>query len=124
MRILVVEDNRVNQKVVSIMLQRLGVEAVVAESGEAALERVEEKNYEMVLMDLHMPGMNGCECASHMHEQLGADCPPVIALTADSFSIQDMRPEVGGWAGILSKPVNSEELESCLREFVPGYGGK
>lgn len=124
MRILVVEDNRVNQKVVSIMLKRLGVEAVLAESGEAALERVGEQTFALVLMDLHMPGMNGCECASRMHAKLGADCPPVIALTADSFSIQEMRPEVGEWAGILSKPVNSEELESCFREFLPGYGGE
>lgn len=123
MRLLIVEDNRVNQKVVSIMLERMGIAADLADSGEAAMELVREQRYDLILMDLHMPGMNGCECASSINHELGEEAPPIVALTADAFSIQEMKPKYGSWAGILNKPVNAEELQACLEETVPGYHG-
>ncbi|NBD38389.1 MAG: response regulator [Verrucomicrobia bacterium] len=115
-RVLLVEDNKVNQKVVTLMLQKLGVEAVIAERGETALEMAKEGNFNLILMDLHMPGMHGLDCAERIRGMLGDKAPPIVAITADIYNGHEDAPIHKRLNGVLTKPVNSDDLRHCLRE--------
>jgi CheY-like chemotaxis protein len=75
--VLLVEDNIVNQKVVALMLSKWNIEPVIAERGDVALNKVKEQSFDLILMDFHMPGMHGVDCASQIREILGEKCPPI-----------------------------------------------
>lgn len=115
-RVLLVEDNKVNQKVVTLMLQKMSVETAIAERGETALEMAEEGTFDLILMDLHMPGMHGLDCAEQIRAMLGEEAPPIVAITADIYNGQEDAPIQQRLNGVLTKPVNSDDLRHCLRE--------
>ncbi len=119
-RVLLVEDNRVNQKVVTLMLQKMKVETTIAERGETALEMAQEGTFDLILMDLHMPGMHGLDCAEQIRDMLGETAPPIVAITADIYNGQDEAPIQRKLNGVLTKPVNSDDLRYCLRDYC-GY---
>ena len=118
--ILLVEDNRINQRIVVLMLGHLGVVPKVASSGEEALHLINHTSFDLVLMDLHMPGIDGLETSRLMRESLGENCPPIIALTADLLRASQAREEGSGIDGILPKPINTEILRRTITEFT-GY---
>jgi hypothetical protein len=112
--ILLVDDNKINQKVVVLMLSRFGIVPTLADSGPQAVELARQRRFDLVLMDLHMPGMDGIEATRQIRSQLGERSPPVVALTADSTSAGDANAHQRGLAGYLTKPVNSETLRQCI----------
>jgi two-component system sensor histidine kinase BarA len=116
--ILLVEDNAINQKVVLLMLGKFGIKPVVAANGDAAIQAVGEAAFDLILMDLHMPGMGGIEAASRIREILGDTCPPIVALTADAIKGNEDSVRAQGMNGFLTKPVSSETLRSCIREYT------
>jgi CheY-like chemotaxis protein len=116
--ILLVEDNALNQKVVRLMLSRYGVEPDVANHGGEAIEKVKESTYDLILMDLHMPGMHGVEAAAKIHEILGDACPPIVALTADVYHASESDIFKQGLDGYLTKPISSQLLRSCVEKHT------
>jgi len=123
-RVLLVEDNQVNQEVAQAMLQELGVEAVSAWSGEEALEKLmTAERFEVVLMDCQMPKLDGYATTSRFRdwekEQQRARTP-IIALTANALSGDAEKCFAAGMDRYLSKPFTSEQLyqvlESCLTD--------
>jgi signal transduction histidine kinase/CheY-like chemotaxis protein len=114
MNILLAEDNRINQKVVLLMLARLGYKADFAVNGVQVLEAVDKKHYDMVLMDIQMPEMDGMEATRLLQEKLGAKCPFIVALTAEALEGDRQRFLSAGFNGYLSKPLSPEGLQQML----------
>jgi two-component system sensor histidine kinase/response regulator len=116
-RVLVVEDNPVNQRVALRMLQRLGVRADVASSGVEALELLRSLPYDFVFMDCQMPEMDGYETTSHIRRMEGPNGGvTVIALTADAMLGCRERCLEAGMDGFLAKPVQLNDFANVLKE--------
>ncbi|MBS1811638.1 MAG: response regulator [Acidobacteria bacterium] len=114
LRILLVEDNVINQKVALRVLNRFGYRADVASNGMEAVEAVRRQPYDVVLMDVHMPEMDGLEATRRICAEQRPDRPRIIAMTANA--IQGDREEclAAGMDDYISKPVRVEELRAAL----------
>ena len=117
-RILVVEDNEVARKIVSHFLERGGYSGHFAESGLEALRAAEARQFDLVLMDLQMPGMDGIEATAGLRLLPGYQTVPVIALTANSGAEIKSRCMEAGMQGFLAKPVNSAELLAVVERYL------
>jgi CheY-like chemotaxis protein len=114
-RVLLVEDNVVNQKVGKRMLQKLGCHVQVAESGEDALEALKSYHFPIVFMDLQMPGIDGLEATRRIRDGIcGSHQPWIIALTANATTDDRNRCLEAGMDDYASKPVHPTVLRSLL----------
>ena len=116
LRILLAEDNGVNQKVGVMMLARLGYRADLAGNGVQVLEAVEKASYDLILMDVQMPEMDGIEAMRRLREKLDGRCPFISALTAEALEGDRERLLGIGFDGYLSKPLSPEKLQAVLQE--------
>jgi PAS domain S-box-containing protein len=109
--LLLVEDNPSNRMVATSFLEKVGINVATAEHGEQAVEKVQQKNYDIILMDLQMPVMDGCDATSAIRA-LGGNYEkiPIIALTADVVQGVKDRVFECGMNDYLSKPFNPDEL--------------
>jgi CheY-like chemotaxis protein len=115
LNILVAEDNRVNQVVATRMLQKLGHAVTLALDGQEALKAVEQSNFDVVLMDIQMPVMDGFESTRRMRRlPNGADLH-VVALTANAMAEDRERCAEAGMNDYCSKPIQQDELTRVLR---------
>jgi len=117
--ILLAEDNAVNQKVGLLMLSRLGYSADLAITGLHAIEATGKTSYDLILMDIQMPDMNGIEAARLIREKSGANCPAIIALTAEALDGDKQRFLSLGFDGYLSKPLQALTLQDMLKKVKP-----
>ena len=116
LRVLLAEDNPVNQRVASLMLERLGQRPVVVANGQEALDAVRAAPYDLVLMDVQMPVMDGHEATRRIRAELAPEEQPrIVALSANALVEQREDSLVAGMDAHLSKPVRSEELAAELR---------
>jgi CheY-like chemotaxis protein len=120
LRVLVAEDNKVNQVVVKQMLEKLGCRVDAVANGLEAVEAVRLAPYHMVFMDVQMPEMDGLTAtgairALHMPDRRDVW---IIALTANAFSEDHRRCIAAGMNDFLAKPIRSDDLKACL-ERVP-----
>lgn len=116
LRVLVADDNRVNQRVAAAILRQLGHDAEIAGSGMEAIEMAKVRNYHVILMDIHMPGLDGIETTRRLREELPPDhMPVIIAVTADVLGNAEERFRACGMDGYLSKPFRIEELDAILK---------
>jgi CheY-like chemotaxis protein len=122
-RILVVEDNAVNQELAAHMLQHLGCHVTVAKNGADALAALEDETFDAVLMDCQMPEMDGFEATAAIRKreaEQGADRRlPIIALTAGAVEGERDKCLAAGMDDYLSKPFSLEQLETALRPWLP-----
>ena len=115
LRILVAEDNVINQKVILRILERLGYDAEAVPDGEAVLQRFTQTDFDVVLMDVHMPVMDGYEATRHLREQrANGDTPQIIALTAAAMYEDYKRCLESGMDDYVSKPVRIADLKRVL----------
>jgi PAS domain S-box-containing protein len=120
MRILVAEDNPVNQTVVKLVLQRLGCNVDVVADGMATLSRVQAASYDAILMDIQMPGLGGLEAARRIRS-LSAPCSrtPIVGLTA-SVTVENREAcFAAGMNDYLSKPLSIDALRKALGRYSP-----
>lgn len=117
LRILLVEDNAVNQKVALLMLESLGYTADLAENGLAALQKVERQPYDVVLMDAQMPVMDGLE-ATRRIRRLQIPQPRIFAMTANAFDSERQQCIDAGMERHVAKPIRRQQLEQLLREVA------
>ncbi len=116
-RILLVEDNVVNQKVASRMLENLGCHVDVASDGRIALEMVESTPYDLVFMDIQMPQMDGLEATTELRRREGdAEPLPIIAMTAHAMADDRQRSLAVGMNDHISKPIGRLDLIRVLDE--------
>lgn len=126
MRVLLVEDNRINQKVTRRMLESIGHTCFICENGQEAVDHVLQNysDYDLILMDLHMPVMDGIEAADRLKRTLGVQCPTIMAMTASvaSHDIANCK-RVNMHPTILSKPCTFEHLRQTLKQvFAEKHG--
>ncbi len=116
LRILLAEDNLVNQKVVLRMLEKFGFSADVASNGIEALEALHRQSYDLVLMDVHMPEMDGVEATKQIRRSVASERQPrIVALTAAAMKEDRDACLAAGMDGFLTKPVRPEHLANILR---------
>ncbi len=114
-RILVVDDVRANQVIAATLLRRVGHSVDIAASGAEAIKAVQRKPYDIVFMDIFMPGMSGQEATRHIRELLGvAGKVPILALTANTAPEDEVLFLSAGMNGVLGKPVSLPELQAAL----------
>jgi len=118
-RVLIVEDNAVNQKVALRMLTRLGLRADVAGDGREALDMLNMLPYDLVFMDCQMPEMNGYEAAAQIRLREGSGPRvPIIALTADAAGEYRERCLHAGMDDVITKPVTLQDLDQALTTWL------
>ena len=123
--ILVVEDNEINQIVISSQLERLGHRVDLAANGLEGLARWRSERYDLVLTDCHMPEMDGYELAMALRaEELHSRRPrlPIIAVTANAAEMERNRCHEAGIDGVLTKPATFAALREMLARFLPAGG--
>ncbi|UCJ15871.1 response regulator [Pseudomonas sp. MM211] len=118
-RVLLVEDNPVNQLVAKGMLSKQGLEVTLANNGEQALERLQEEPVDLVLMDCNMPVMDGYEASRRIRANPAWQHLPIIALTANALSEERERCLAAGMSDYLAKPFRREELLALLDQWLP-----
>ena len=120
LHILVAEDNLINQKVVSAMLARQGWTATLAANGREAVQRFQQQAYDLVLMDIQMPEMDGMEATRLIRQEeqsrngKGRGRVPIIAFTANASPAQRQECLAGGMDEVLTKPVNFQRLLNAI----------
>jgi len=122
LNILLAEDNMVNQKVASIHLQKMGHNVIVANNGKLAIEKFKENSYDIVLMDVQMPEMDGFESTKRIRqfekEQKIQDKTPIIAMTANAMRGDKEKCIMAGMDDYISKPFTAESLMKILIKFI------
>ncbi|NJK59107.1 MAG: response regulator [Oscillatoriales cyanobacterium SM2_1_8] len=120
-RVLVVEDHAANREVLRSMLQALGYRFDVVASGAEALARLAQHSYEIVLMDVQMPEMDGLETTRRIYQELPVERHPLIlAVTAGVLPEEKQKCLAVGMCDFLAKPVRLEALQEMLRQWTPG----
>ena len=117
-RILVAEDNRVNQMVALNMLQKLGYRAKLAINGREVLKVLEETPYDLILMDCQMPEMDGYEATRQIRAGSGRQ-PHIVAMTANAMKGDEELCRAAGMDDYLSKPVRIEKLKEVIERWLP-----
>ncbi|MCD6059696.1 MAG: multi-sensor hybrid histidine kinase [Moraxellaceae bacterium] len=116
LRILLVEDNLVNQRVAQLMLRKLGQQVDVVNNGREALTAVSAGNYDVVLMDMLMPEMDGLEATRRIRAQLPGDRQPrIVAMTANASVNDRDRCLAAGMDDYISKPISLDKLAHVIR---------
>jgi PAS domain S-box-containing protein len=122
-RILVAEDNKVNQRVTSALLEKLGCQVDIVENGRDACRALERDEYDLVFMDCHMPVMDGFEATRRIRKmQTGGLRTPIVALSAAILWEERQRCFDVGMDDFLGKPISRLELERTLCNWIPALG--
>ncbi|GAI80923.1 unnamed protein product, partial [marine sediment metagenome] len=116
-KVLVVEDDSVNQKTILAMLKKVGLETDVANDGEQAVQKATDGHFDLVLMDMHMPNMNGYEATKALRKK--GFTIPIVALTASVMKSDADRCLAAGCDHYLPKPIDREKLFETLGKYLP-----
>jgi PAS domain S-box-containing protein len=116
LKLLLAEDNLVNQRVALLMLRKLGLKADVAANGREVLQALERKMYDIILMDVQMPEMDGFEASKAIRERWKDGLPHIIAVTAHALEGDRKRCIEAGMNDYISKPVRMGDLARVLAE--------
>ncbi|SEK35669.1 hypothetical protein SAMN05216359_101540 [Roseateles sp. YR242] len=120
LQVLVSEDHPTNRLVVEAMLQKLGHHPTLCDNGLQALQLVRHQRYDIVLMDLHTPQMDGFEATRAIREMPAPRGQlPIIAFSADAFEESQRMAEEAGVSAFLPKPVELDVLQACLQRLAP-----
>ncbi|OUD13856.1 hypothetical protein TPSD3_05775 [Thioflexithrix psekupsensis] len=117
-RLLLVEDNKTNQKVAQLILRRLGHEVDIVDNGQMALEAIEHHAYDVVFMDIQMPELDGIETTKHIHKRWPPDQRPyIIAMTAHALRGDREKCLAAGMDDYVSKPIKLDALAEALERW-------
>jgi len=116
LQILVVEDNKINQMITKKILNKMGLSCQVVDNGEAAVEKVRNENFSIVLMDIHMPGISGIEATKRI--RAFDKKQTIFALTAVTLEDKMQEFEEAGFDDIISKPFKQEDFEKKLYQAL------
>jgi CheY-like chemotaxis protein len=116
-RILVVEDNLLNQKLAGFMLDGWGFQYDICSNGKQAIEHLKLNSYDLILMDIQMPEMNGYETTKYIREELKLGMP-IIATTSYSSTEEREKCLLSGMTDYLTKPIKEEELYNLVTNYL------
>jgi CheY-like chemotaxis protein len=115
--ILLAEDNKTNQQLLSLFLRKMGAEVSVADNGEAAVKLAQQNHYDLIFMDMQMPVLSGVDAVKMLRKQ-GYD-QPIVALTANATNEDKMKCITAGCNDFLTKPVPREKLYGMTSNYLP-----
>ncbi len=116
--ILVVEDNPDNSKLVSWILEDEGYDVTCVESGERCLTLLEKGDFDLILMDISLPGISGKEVTRRIRQIPHLQKLPVVALTAHAIETEQQSILSSGVDDLLTKPINDDQLVKTIRKFL------
>lgn len=122
LKILVAEDVKLNQLLIKTLLEEFGFGLDIAANGKIAVDLAEKNHYDLVLMDLHMPEMNGFEATDHIRNKLKLQIP-IIALTADVTTVDVERCRAVGMTDYISKPIDDKLLYKKIMQYIKQNNG-
>ena len=111
-----VEDNKINLRVLTQLLSRMGYQPDAVVNGQEAVNAVTEKAYDIVFMDLQMPVMGGIEATSKIKELMGEDAPWITAFTANTDQTHRLACRNAGMDDFISKPCTPKRIEEVIRK--------
>lgn len=115
--VLVIEDNLINQEVAKAVFQSLGISIELAESGEEGVSMAKSKPYDLIFMDLNLPGISGWDATAQLRNL--NITTPIVALSADVFEADDTRYTKRGIQSFISKPIDKARLVEVLTAYIP-----
>ena len=122
-RILLAEDEPINREIAQALLEDVGLQIDLAENGREAVEKARSGNYDVILMDMRMPVLDGLNATREIRQLLGHHTPPILAMTANAFAEDKDQCFEAGMDDFISKPVMPEVLyETLLNWFEKGRG--
>jgi CheY-like chemotaxis protein len=124
LRILLAEDNAINQRLATVILQRAGYAVRAANNGLEAIKALTEEHFDLVLMDIQMPEMDGFQTTRAIRERHEWQSLPIIAMTAHAMKGDRERCLRAGMNDYLSKPIRRDELFAKLEDWADGQGNK
>jgi signal transduction histidine kinase/CheY-like chemotaxis protein len=116
-KVLIVDDNEINRKLLVKILDRMKIHSITADSGNRAIELLEQERVDLVFMDYHMPELNGIETTKIIFEKI-KNPPPIIALTADILPETAQECKKVGMKELLAKPIQRAELKRVLHAYL------
>ena len=120
-KILVVEDTPMNQQLARWTLEKLGCTVEIADNGEAAVQKIQSNSYDLILMDLQMPGMDGLTATHeirHIEVTKALKMTPIVAMTAHVLDEDRVLAKKAGMQDFLIKPVSADEFQRVLKQFL------
>ncbi len=121
--ILIVEDNEKNRKLVRDILQFKGYRILESETAEEGIRLARENIPALILMDFHLPGMNGIEAFKVLRADAATSSIPVIAVTASAMTEDRQRMMAAGFDGLQTKPINVKEFLRAVAEILKKHAG-
>jgi len=118
-KILVAEDNPSNQKLITILLQKIGLEVTIADDGVRAVEKCASETFDLILMDMQMPNMNGYDATRELRKR-GVKTP-VIAVTANAMMGDEEKCLEAGCDGYISKPIDRAKLNEVVSQYLGAH---
>ena len=114
-KILIVDDSSLQQKVMSIILKRLGFNADIAHNGKEAVQAMEKQSYDIIFMDICMPEMNGWQATKEIKRKRTENAPFIVAATSNTEPDDKVRCLEAGMDSFIPKPVNLDEVKAVLQ---------
>jgi len=121
--ILIIEDNEKNRKLVRDVLQFKGYQTVESETAEEGIRLAREKKPALVLMDFHLPGMNGIEAFKVLRADPQTSSIPIVAVTASAMTEDRQKIIAAGFDGLQTKPINVKEFLEAVAQILKKSGG-
>jgi two-component system cell cycle response regulator DivK len=121
--VLIVEDNDKNRKLVRDVLQFHGYQIVETDNAEEGIRLAREKHPALILMDFHLPGMNGIEALGHLRGDASTKEIPVIAVTASAMTEDRKRIIAAGFDGLQTKPIHVKEFVQVVADILARHKG-
>ncbi len=118
-RVLLAEDNEINQQVAVEILQKMGLEVRVCDNGLEAVESVKTSHPDLILMDIQMPEMDGYEATREIRKLKGMSSVPIFAMTANAMAGDEEKSKNAGMDGHITKPVDPIQLYDVLKKWLP-----
>jgi CheY-like chemotaxis protein len=118
LKILVAEDNEINRRLIHRLLEKRGHEVCEAADGLAALDQATRESFDVILMDIQMPKLDGLSAARRIREAENGRRTPIVALTAHAFDHEHAQCLASGMDAVLTKPFTGAALDNTLREIL------
>jgi signal transduction histidine kinase/ActR/RegA family two-component response regulator len=117
LKILLAEDNKMNQLIAGKTFKKIGYDIDIADNGRIAIDMLEQKNYDLIFMDIQMPEMDGLQAAEYILKKYGDNAPPIIAMTANVLSEDEFKCKQAGMKDFVSKPFTIERIEDIVHKW-------